>query len=394
MDDQAPASEPLNEAPPPPPPPVAPPPIIAMTPPPPPHGGSGTVWKVLALVFLVLFVASLFTNVLNFTSGLMPRARVTSERTRGLEEIVVEHTNSANKIAVIEVNGIISGTTIEGADMSLVEFVNEQLKAAARDSDVKAVILKVDSPGGEVLASDEINQAISRFQDQIHKPVIVSMGGLAASGGYYISAPCRWIVANDLTITGSIGVIMHGYNYRLLMDKVGVRPHVYKSGRFKDMLSGEQEPDTSKLTEEERRNRDLEDQMVQALIDETFERFKEVVKTGREHSASLNTGKGKTLVDDWQDYADGRVLSGKQALNFGFVDELGDFQTAVSRAEIIASIPSANLIEYRIPFDFGSVLGRIFGKSQAPAIKVDLGVDLPRLQAGRLYFLFPTAVLH
>jgi protease-4 len=348
----------------------------------------------LALVFLVLFVASLFTNVLNFTAGFTPRARVTSERTRGLEEIVVQHTNSANKIAVIEVNGVISGSTIEGADMSLVEFIDEQLKAAGHDNEVKAVILKVDSPGGEVLASDEINQAISRFQDQTHKPVIVSMGGLAASGGYYISAPCRWIVANDLTITGSIGVIMHGYNYRLLMDKVGVRPHVYKSGRFKDMLSGDQEPDTSKLTDEERRTHDMEDQMVQALIDETFERFKEVVKTGREHAASLNSGKGKTLVDDWQDYADGRVLSGKQALNFGFVDELGDFRTAVSRAEIIAGIPSANLIEYRIPFDFGSVLGRIFGKSEASAIKVDLGVELPRLQAGRLYFLFPTAVLH
>ena len=278
--------------------------------------------------------------------------------------------------------------------MTMVDFINEQLKMAGQDKEVKAVILKINSPGGEVMASDEINQAITRFQNQSGKPVVVSMGSLAASGGYYISAPCRWIVANDLTITGSIGVIMHGYNYRLLMDKVGVRPHVFKSGRFKDMLSGEQEPDPNKLSEDDKRTQDLEDQMVQALIDETFEKFKNVVKTGRERAASLNGGKGKPLVDDWADYADGRVLSGRQALAFGFVDELGDFDTAVSRAENIAGIPSANLIEYRMQFDIGSVLSRIFGKTQVPAIKVDLGMDLPKLQAGAMYFITPMAVLH
>jgi protease IV len=394
MDDQSPSAEPFTDPPAvPPPPPVAPPPVIS-APPPPPRGGSGVVWKVLALVFVVLFVLSLFTNIVSFSHGVIPHGHVTAERARGLEEIVTAHTNSDNKIAVVEIDGIISGADIEGSDMTMVEFVNEQLKVAARDGDVKAVILKVDSPGGEVLASDEINQAITRFQEETHKPVVASMGSLAASGGYYVSVPCRWIVANELTITGSIGVIMHGYNYRLLMDKVGIAPHVFKSGRFKDMLSGEQEPDTSKLSDEDRRTRDQEDQMVQALIDETFEKFKDVVKTGREHAAGLNSGKGKTLVDDWQDFADGRILSGKQALNFGFVDELGNFEAAVNRAEIIAGIPSANLVEYRIPFDIGSVLGRIFGKSDVPAIKVDLGMDLPKLEAGRMYFITPMAVLH
>jgi protease IV len=393
MDDQTPSTEPVG-APPisPPPPPVAPPPIIP--PAPAPRGRSGAVWKALAFVFLVLFIISLFTNFLSISRGVIPRPRAGAERGRGMEEIVTARTNSDNKIAVIEVDGVISGEQIDSSDITMLDFINEQLKMAARDSDVKAVILKVNSPGGEVLASDEINQAITRFQDQSRKPVIVSMESLAASGGYYISAPCRWIVANEMTITGSIGVIMHGYNYRLLMDKVGVRPHVYKSGRFKDMLSGEQEPDPSKLSEEDRRNRDEEDRMVQALIDETFEKFKSIVKTGREHAASLNSGKGKTLVDDWQDYADGRVLSGKQALAFGFVDELGDFDTAVSRAQNIAGIASANLVEYRMQFDLASVLSHVFGKSAVPAIKVDLGVDLPRLQAGRLYFITPTAVLH
>jgi protease-4 len=278
--------------------------------------------------------------------------------------------------------------------MTMVQFISEQLKTAEHDNDVKAVILKVNSPGGEVLASDDINTAIRKFEDSTHKPVVASMGTLAASGGYYVSAPCRWIVANELTITGSIGVIMHGYNYRELMDKIGIRPHVFKSGRFKDMLSGEREPDSDKLTPEEQKTRDEEDQMVQSLIDETFNKFKDVVKTGRTRAADANEGKGKALVNNWQDYADGRVLSGKRALELGFVDELGDFDVAVKRAEKLANIPSASLVEYRVAFDIQSVLSHVFGKSDAPALKVDFGIDPPKLQAGHLYYIFPAAVPH
>src|SRR5208282_6658181 len=102
-----------------------------------------------------------------------------------LEEFILERTNSDNKIAVIEVEGIISSGAADRSDMSLVEYITEQLKKAERDGDVKAVILKVDSPGGEVLASDEINHSLSTFQERSHKPVIASMQGMAASGGYY-----------------------------------------------------------------------------------------------------------------------------------------------------------------------------------------------------------------
>ena len=119
--------------------------------------------------------------------------------------------------------GIISGQLADRGGFSMVDVVKAQLRRADDDHKVKAVILKVNSPGGEVLASDEISEAIESFQEETGKPVIVSMGSLAASGGYYVSAPCRWIVANELTITGSIGVIMHGWNYRGLMDKVGLR---------------------------------------------------------------------------------------------------------------------------------------------------------------------------
>jgi protease-4 len=233
-----------------------------------------------------------------------------------------------------------------------------------------------------VLASDDIYRAIADFEKEYKKPVVASMGGLAASGGYYVSAPCRWIVANELTITGSIGVIMHSYNYRGLLNKVGVRPEVFKSGKFKDMLSGEK--DEEDILPEEK-------QMVQSLIDETFARFKKVVAEGRENASEQNSGEGRHLADNWEDYADGRVLSGKQAYELGFVDELGNFETAVERARQLARIKDANLVQYQRPFDFGNLF-RLFGESESRAVKIDLGMQLPKLQVGRLYFLSPTVV--
>jgi protease-4 len=401
MDEHPPTPESAGAPPgsPPPPSPLAPPPVIR-TPPqpppplmmPPPRPRSSAIWKVLTVVFLGLLVLSLLLNFAGFSHSVIPRGRMTMDRIRNLEEVAISSTNSDNKIAVIEVDGIISSGELDRSGVDMAQYIKDQLKMAERDTDVKAVILKVNSPGGEVLASDEINKAITRFQDQTHRPVVASMGTLAASGGYYVSAPCRWIVANELTITGSIGVIMHGYNYRGLLDKVGIHPLIFKSGRFKDMLSGERED--KNLTPEEQRTRDLEDQMVQSLIDETFNKFKEVVKSGRARAAQENEGNGKALVEDWQDYADGRVLSGKQALNFGFVDELGNFDTALERAKSLAKISRANVVQYRMPLDLASLLFHLFGKTDVPAIKVDLGVEVPKLEAGRLYFIAPMTVLH
>jgi protease-4 len=394
MDDHPPSPESASVPPASPLPPVIPTPLRA--PPPltlPPKPRSSVIWKILTVVFLGLFLASLLYNLAGFSRGVFPHPRAMTDRNQNLEEVVLSSTNNSdNKIAVIDVDGIISSGEIDRSGVDMVQYIKDQFKMAEHDTDVKAVILKVNSPGGEVLASDEINKVITKFQDQTHRPVVASMGTLAASGGYYVSVPCRWIVANDLTITGSIGVIMHGYNYRQLMDKIGIHPQVFKSGKFKDMLSGER--DDNNLTPEQQRTRDEENQMVQSLIDETFGKFKEVVKTGRTRAAQENEGQGKTLVDDWQDFADGRVLSGKQALNFGFVDELGDFDTARKRAETLAKISGASIVQYRMPVDIGSVLMRLLGKTEVPAIKVDLGVELPKLEAGRLYFIAPMTVLH
>ncbi|HEV2320479.1 MAG TPA: S49 family peptidase, partial [Verrucomicrobiae bacterium] len=136
--------------------------------------------------------------------------------------------------------------------------------------------------------------------------------------------------------------------------------------------------------------------MVQGLIDQTFARFKQVVADGRDAAHAKNKDEGQPLAADWKDYADGRVLSGDQARQLGLVDELGDFQDAVDRAEKIAGLPpkGANLIEYRETYDISNFL-RLFGQTEAthaPNVKLDLGFDLPRLQMGELYFLYmPTA---
>jgi protease-4 len=296
--------------------------------------------------------------------------------------VITEDNKASDKIAVIDVQGIISGRAIDGSGYGMVELIKAQLKRAEDDRQVKAVILKVDSPGGEVLASDEIYRAIWDFQKQSRKAVIASMGNLAASGGYYVSAPCQWIVANEMTITGSIGVIMHSWNYRGLMNKVGLQPETYKSGKFKDMLSGERNPED--ISPEER-------EMVQALIDETFNRFKAVVAKGRVEANKKNSGKdsGRKLDRNWEKYADGRVLSGTEALRLGFVDQNGNFDDAVDRAKNIAGISSANLVEFQQRFDFSDIF-RIFGKSESRVMKIDWGVEAPKLQAGQLYFLAPT----
>ena len=334
---------------------------------------------ILALILAALLMLSWFGNVARHLGFGSPVGR---HYVRGLEEVVIEDNRTAHKIAVIEITGIITSEPWDGSGLSMVDYVAKQLKEAAADTEVKAVLLKVNSPGGEVMASDDINQLISDFEEKYQKPVVATMGSLAASGGYYVSVPCDWIVANELTITGSIGVIMPSYNYRKLLDKIGVRPEVYKSGKFKDMLSGSK-ADNEILPEER--------VMVQGLIDETFARFKTVVKEGRQR-AYTNNKKGRELRKNWEELADGRVLTGQQAYENGFVDELGNFDTAVKRAKNLAGITAANLIHYEQPFNLGSLF-RLLGKTEVPAIKVDLGLDLPKLQLGRLYFLSAT-VLH
>ena len=366
------------------PPPVTPPPLIAPAPAPRPRGGRG--WMILAIILIVCLGFSLILNFGQFANGMGSVSGV-RHRHAGprLDETLLEDNGASAKIAVIDLDGIITSRAMDQSGFTMVDLIKAQLERAKEDSHVKAVVLRVDSPGGEVLASDEIYRIMGDFQKETHKPVVASMGNLAASGGYYISAACQWIVANEMTITGSIGVIMSTWNYRGLMNKVGLQPQVYKSGRFKDMLSGDRDP--SDIPPEERA-------MVQRLIDDTYGRFKEVVAEGRSWAQTVNGNAGKELVEDWTTYADGRVLSGTQAHDIGLVDQLGNFNDAVEKAARLGKLTNAkeaNIVRYQQRYDLGDLLN-IFGTSDAKVVKLDLGMEAPKLQAGQLYFLAPTFV--
>lgn len=337
---------------------------------------------IFAIILLVALAGSMLTNVSLFFGNLF---EVSGGSRRDVEprlqEVVLQNNSSHNKIAVVDVDGIISSSAGRGG-YDMVETLKAQFKQAQKDDKVKAVLMRVDSPGGEVLASDEIYKIVSDFQERSGKPVIAQMNSMAASGGYYVSAGARWIVANELTITGSIGVIMSGWNYRGLMDKVGIVPRVFKSGKYKDMLSGSRRPE--EITPKE-------DEMVQSLIDEVFGKFKEVVSEGRGRATKSNGKDGRKLVSDWREYADGRVFSGTEAFRLGFVDELGDFNTSVKRTLKLAQVDDANLVQYQQIVDLADIFS-LLGQGTESRVKVDLGFDPPKLQAGKLYFMSSTLV--
>ena len=352
-----------------------------------PERSGGGAWKWVALgVSLVLVISLVGLGLALSAKSDIHWTHHHSTQSPGaaeLHEVLVRDSPFADKVAVISMEGVISGEILSDIGSSMVELVSDQLERAAVEG-VAAVILKVDSPGGEVLASDEIYLLIEKFQKEHDIPVVASMGSLAASGGYYISAPCRWIVANELTMTGSIGVIFHSYNYRGLMEKVGVRPDITKSGKLKDMMSGEKLPE--EILPEERA-------ILQGMIDESFAKFKDIIRTGRNHAAELNVKdgitEGRKLASNWTEYADGRILSGQQALDLGLVDELGNFEVALDRAFRLARLDGAKLVTYQPTFRFPGFLS-LLGQARSGSVKVDLGLPLQsRLPEGRLYFMSP-----
>ena len=281
---------------------------------------------------------------------------------------------------MIDVDGVI--TSYGPSDM--VVNIKEQFQLAAKDKSVKAVILRIDSPGGEVMASDEIARSIREFEadPDIGKPVIASMGGMAASGGYYVAAPCRYIFANELTITGSIGVIMQSINFHGLLDKVGVKPVTYTSGKNKTMLSPFNPPEVP--LEQEK--------ILTGFIDQTYNAFLKVVEEGRAKKGNRTEKDMTELTKGWKEYADGRIITGLDAKKHGFVDKTGSFDDAVKFTEQYLGITEgkASLIKNEPPLSFGNffqLLGRAKEARGSATVKVDLGLDIPQLRPGVPYYL-------
>ncbi len=261
-----------------------------------------------------------------------------------------------NEVAVIYVQGAItSGDRPRGGFSPTGQAYSDEivrfLRQAAQDDKVRAIVLRVDSPGGGVVASDEIYQAMKA----VRKPIVVSMGSLAASGGYYISCAAQEIVANPNTLTGSIGVITIMPNVQGLLDKLGIRMIVLASGPHKEGGT------FRAFTEEDRAIWD-------ALIQETYGNFVQVVVEGR----GMDEANVRKL-------ADGRVYTGKQAQALGLVDRLGNLNLAIERAAALGGIEGTpRLHPYRpAPTFFETLLGSVTSHPSTEAVVELLGLNHP-----------------
>ncbi len=244
------------------------------------------------------------------------------------------------KVALVRIEGVI----IDSKD------IIDELRGYSEDASIKAIILRVESPGGTVAPAQEIYEEIQKIKEK--KKVVVSMGSVAASGGYYIASPADRIVANPGTLTGSIGVIMEIPNIKGLMEKIGVEAQVIKSGRHKDIASV-----FKSLTEEERR-------ILQEVIDDVHNQFIEAVAKGRGMD-----------IDEVRRLADGRIFTGRMAKEAGLVDELGNLEDAIMLAGELGGIEGRpHVVEKKERFSLfdilrGDVTEGLFGNT-LPTIRL------------------------
>jgi protease-4 len=232
-------------------------------------------------------------------------------------------TGVGNKVAVISLSGPIQSSSsgfLFGGSIISPKLVRSQLELAKNDISVKAVVLQVESPGGSVAACQEILNEL----EQLEKPIVVSFGDMAASGGYYISAKADKIVALPGTLTGSIGVISEIPNLEGLFDKLGIEMEVFTAGKYKDMYAGVRE-----LTPEEK-------VIMQEMTDQLYDQFVQVVAEGRGLS-----------VDRVRELATGQLYTGVQAKELGLVDELGGLSTAIDVAANLAGIEKPKVEYYK-----------------------------------------------
>lgn len=246
---------------------------------------------------------------------------------------------------------------IEGVILDAQETLGE-LKKFSENPSVKAIVLRIDSPGGGVVPSQEIYDAVRRVRTKSNKAVIASMGSVAASGGYYIAAATDRIVANPGTLTGSIGVIMEMANVEGLLQKIGVEGVVVKSGKYKDVGSP-----LRKMSDEERG-------LLQTVMDDVHKQFIEAVAEGR----SLE-------VPEVQALADGRIFTGRQAKAAKLIDELGNLDDAIQLAADVVGIEGEpKVIEQRRRFSIRELLESKLS-SVLPKFDFHSGVNLKYLMA-------------
>jgi len=322
----------------------------------------------LTIFLFVALCASVFMNfilALAAFRGLGTAGARFEEPVPRFREMVVERGPRMvpDRIALITLRGLISSSIPGNVSDSMVEDMRLALEQARDDNRVKAIVLEIDSPGGEVTASDQIYNAVTKARAR--KPVVIYMDSLAASGGYYIACGGKFLMANETTITGSIGVIIQTLNYEQLFNKIGLASVVFKSGKFKDILNG-----ARPMTPEER-------ELIQSFVMQTYDKFLGIVARERSLPAEMLRNS----------IADGRILSGKEALNNKLIDGLGQIEDAYAKARQLGNAPQATVVKYGPPFSLSRFF-RAFGQTGNSKIELQLPKQLvPQLESGRAYFL-------
>lgn len=246
-----------------------------------------------------------------------------------MEEVTLIPSRAPHKILLLDISGVIGVFSDPGLlpskDGNILSRVFYRLEKAAADPQIRGVILRLDTPGGEVTASDILTNEIRRFREKTGIPVVALMMGVSASGGYYIASACDLVLAHPSTITGSIGVISMFPNIEELFGKVGVKMTIIKSGRMKD--SGSPFRD---MSEDEKA-------VFQEIVDGFHEDFIQAVLAGR----------GDALTEtELRKLADGRIYTAPQALDAGLIDDIGYFNEALDSVLDLAGIPEAGVVAY------------------------------------------------
>ena len=282
-------------------------------------------WRIFWSVILVL---SIIVNVFLMVVVIGLSAFLISGRQQFFTETIIREGPATSKVVIIDLKGIIDAETSDE--------LGAQIKKAGKDHNVKGLIIRINSPGGTVFASDEIHNRILSFKKQTHKPAVAFMQGVAASGGYYASVACDRLVASPTAITGSIGVIMSHFMLKgLLEDKLGIQPTIIKSGEKKDWPSP-----FKQMTEQQKQY------INEKLIQPAYERFVSVIASGR---AELDLAQVKEL-------ADGSIFSAEEAVSKKLIDKTGYLQTAIELVKSLAGIKKAQVVEYQRPFSIRNLL--------------------------------------
>ncbi|GEK34732.1 signal peptide peptidase SppA [Kurthia sibirica] len=310
-------------------------------------------WVALGAAVVLLFGSILISALINLSksnfAGQFEKLTSTSLLESNMTRKTIEEGSNTSQIALLKVDGTIQDTgdttSILGSNTGYnhQQFL-KQLDDIKADTNVKGVVLSVNSPGGGVVESKQVYEKIKAIQDARKIPIYVSMGSMAASGGYYISAPADKIFVDEETLTGSIGVIMQAVNYSELADKYGVSFETIKTGPYKDIMSG-----SRKMTEGDRK-------ILQSMVDDSYKRFLNVVADGRD----LPMAAVKKV-------ADGRVMNGSQAVKAGLADDFGYTADAIAALKQDKDMKGSKVFEYNtqdsISSLFSTKVSSLFGAS-------------------------------